>query len=167
MILYHFTSLYNLHNVGTENIMAVGLKAMPPDDLVEVVGFDFRCVWLTSNPDHPPNHSSAREVRITLVVPSNSRKLIYWPKILKKRIGKERFGAIDAYTTEYHKWYVHLGHIPLGCFRAVEYADAALREKMATKAPDDNESLFYAEHRDTEGPFEGKDSRTKQLDCGT
>jgi hypothetical protein len=32
MIFYHFTSCYNLENVGPENILAAGLKAMPVDD---------------------------------------------------------------------------------------------------------------------------------------
>jgi hypothetical protein len=29
MILYHFTSLWNLRNVGPDHILAAGLKAMP------------------------------------------------------------------------------------------------------------------------------------------
>jgi len=146
MILYHFTSLYNLENVGPENIMAVGLKAMPVDYLPEhIVGHNLRCVWLTTNPDHPPMHSSHREVRITVVIPSHSKRLVYWPKLLRKRMSPKQMVDLDNDTREYHKWYIHCGDIPLGRFRAVEYADANLRETMLHRSPDDIEPLFYAE----------------------
>jgi hypothetical protein len=145
MILYHFTSFYNLENVGPENIMAVGLKAMPVTNLPEeIVGNDFRCVWLTTNPDLPPMHSSHREVRIKLVIPSHSRQLIYWPKVLRKRMSAQQMVNLDKDTMEHHNWYIHRGDIPLTCFRAVEYADADLRAKMLHRSPEDVGPLFYA-----------------------
>jgi len=42
MILYHFTSLYKLENVGPQNILKYGLKAMP---IVHLFGLE--AVWLT------------------------------------------------------------------------------------------------------------------------
>jgi hypothetical protein len=131
VILYHFTSLYNLENVGPENIMAVGLKAMPVMDWPEEGLGGVDCVWLTANPDLPPMHSSHGEVRIKLVVPSSSRRLVHLPRLLRKRVSPEQLAGLDAEAGgEWRRFYMYLGDIPSSFFWAVEYADAARREQM-------------------------------------
>jgi hypothetical protein len=145
MILYHFTSLYNLENVGPENIMAVGLKAMPCTDWLEKIVGKVSCVWLTTNPDLSPIYHGKSEVRIKLVIPSSDRRLVYVPKLLQKRCRPEELANLDADIAEnFRSFYMYLADIPLDRLRAVEYADAAFRKKMLSSVPDDR-PLFYAE----------------------
>ena len=132
MILYHFTSFYNLKN-GPENILAVGLKAMPVTDWPEEVFGGVDCVWLTSEPDLPQRHSSYGEVRIKVVIPSSDKRLIHAPKLLRKRLSPEQLAGFDAETGKaWRTFYIFLGSVPLDCFRAVEYADAELREAVSS-----------------------------------
>ncbi len=119
MILYHFTSLFNLKNVGPENILAVGLKAQPARQ--PVVGPIPDCVWLTSNPDMPKDYSSFAEVRIELVIPSSDKRLVPYPKYFRKHTGH----AIDIVkipqTEEAKRFYLYFGDIPLSALRVVNY----------------------------------------------
>jgi hypothetical protein len=125
MFLYHFTSLYNLKNVGPENILAFGLKAAPCD-WVDVLGYVDDCVWLTNDPDLPPQHSSSSEVRITVVIPSADRRLVHLPALMRKRYGP----TIEPTTTS-RTFYLYLGNIPLTSLRAVDYGNAANRARGA------------------------------------
>jgi len=136
VILYHFTSFYNLKNVGPENILAVGLKAMPVKNCPEGVIRQLRCVWLTTNSDLPPIFSSHAEVRIKLVIPSSDRRLVHLPNLLRKRLSPEQLARVDAETDRAGRtFYVFFGDIPLDRFRAVEYADAARRAEMISVDP--------------------------------
>jgi hypothetical protein len=127
MILYHFTSLYNLGNVGPENILAVGLKPFPVHDYPEDIQAKIpEAVWLTSNPEHTvASMSSYDEVRLTVVIPSTDKRLVRWYKwvrkhcphlveIMEKTSRENNLGA--------EGWYLYLGPVPLGRIRAVEHA---------------------------------------------
>lgn len=138
MILYHFTSFYNLANVGPENICAVGLKAMPCTDWPEEVVGKVNCVWLTSNSDLAGKYHGQSKVRIRLVITSSDRRLIYLPKLLRKRLAPEQLADLDAdIARDFRSFYMYLGDIPLDCLRAVEYADAARRAQMLSVEPDE------------------------------
>jgi hypothetical protein len=132
MILYHFTSLYNLRNVWPENILAAGLKAMPVKDWPEkAVGKIKRCVWLTTNSDLPFQFCSYSEVRIKLVIPSSERRLVHVLKRVRKRVSSEFIAGVDADTAgQWRTFYMYFGDIPIDCFRAIENGSSALREEM-------------------------------------
>jgi hypothetical protein len=128
MIMYHFTSLYNLGNVGPENIMAAGLKAHPLDwpDLLGLNG-----VWLTSSPDVPEGLSGQYEARIKVIIPSHDRKLIHLYRYLRKRLSLEAIANLDAvHGGAWRTFYVYTGDIPLSRIQAIEYANADKRAKI-------------------------------------
>jgi hypothetical protein len=140
MILYHYTSFYNLRNVGPENIVAFGLKAMPAD-WPELLGL--KGVWLTTDPDMPGILTTCheREVRIRLVIPSSDKRLIHVPKLLRKLLCPEERASLEAglneVSTAWREWYFYQGDIPCGAgyIRAIEYADEATREETR-QSPD-------------------------------
>jgi hypothetical protein len=137
VILYHFTSFYNLKNVGPENICAVGLKAMPCTDWPEYIVGKVNCVWLTTNSDLSPTYHFEGEVRIRLVIPSSDRRLVYLPQLLRKRARPEELAGLDAEIAEdFRSFYMYLADIPLDRFRTVEYADAARRAEMISVDPE-------------------------------
>ena len=137
MIFFHFTSFYNLENVGPENILAAGLKAMPVKGwwAKEAIGTIRRCVWLTTNPDMSPLYASYSEVRISLVISSSDRRLVHLPKLLRKRACNELMTELDADTGgHWRTFYMYLSDITLNYIRVVEYADPARREPMLSGA---------------------------------
>jgi hypothetical protein len=94
MRLYHFTSSYNLKNVGPENIVAVGLKPHRIDwgGLCD----DREGVWLTSDPDYATGGamSAHAQVRITVVIPSTRiRPATRYPAATTLAVGE-----VDAQT---------------------------------------------------------------------
>jgi hypothetical protein len=117
VILYHFTSLWNLGNVGPDNILAVGLKAFPanwPDLLGRTV------VWLTSDPDMPDGLCAQHDMRIALKIPSHDRKLIHVHKLLKKKLPQWAIDNLDRTSAQHggdwRTFYIYEGDIPLEYF---------------------------------------------------
>jgi hypothetical protein len=137
MILYHFTSLWSLGNVGPDNILAAGLKAMPADrngDYVAAVGHIPDCVWLTANADMADGYSSFSEARIKLVIQSTDKRLVAWPKYVRRnaRVPVEALHKIvNSISTEWQHWYLYFGNIPPDAFRAVETTEEAVRANAA------------------------------------
>jgi hypothetical protein len=133
MKLYHYTDLWPLEKGGT--ILAEGLKAaaggrhaeLPPSEPV---------VWLTSE-DTPIRWSSrAPEVRITLDLQPNSRRLVRWEDWLRKHEPK-LFDALNSGRIEmpsgnsWKCWYCYFGDIPPSKFQAIEYYPDAVKQDVA------------------------------------
>jgi hypothetical protein len=131
MDLYHFTSLYNMENVGPENILAVGLKARQCVDWPERIARELYCVWLTDNPNLQSIYCSHHEVRIQVSIPSHDRGLVHFPKLIRKRLSIEQQACLPP---EARSFYVYLGDVPLHHLKAVEYADVARRKEMLKEA---------------------------------
>ena len=73
------------------------------------------------------------EVRIKVVIPTSDKRLIHAPKLLRKRLSPEQLAGFDAETGKaWRTFYIFLGDVPLNCLRAVEYADAKLREGVSS-----------------------------------
>ena len=140
MILYHFTSFYNLENVGPENILATGLKAFPLDFDGSDIVRQHKGVWLTSDPDYTKTEtiSSYSEARITVVIPSTDRRLVRWESWLRKHCSAERFEELAKVSeqtsaeigVDWKDWYVYFGAVPPNRIRAIEYADPEKRTRM-------------------------------------
>lgn len=122
MILYHFTSLYNLQNAAPEAILAAGLKPQPLAGWEHWAGLDAPPgVWLTRNPgdDHLASTVISRfdECRLTVVVPSRDRRLRKWRQyVLKRHPGEgERLDAIVREASEgvldLRDWFIYFGTI--------------------------------------------------------
>jgi hypothetical protein len=135
MILYHFTSFYNLKNHGPENIVAVGLKPGEDSwkdwvDMMEPV-MPPPVVWFTTNPsptglfgNNGNGHNS--EARITVVIPSSDRKLVSWMTYLREHDrqlleylrtcnGKALAGLSD--------YYLYFGRVPPVRIERIKYVD--------------------------------------------
>jgi hypothetical protein len=139
MILYHFTSLYNLGNVGPDNIIAVGLKP-------SAIGWE-GCehapdsVWLTIDPDLPSvgHIASFSEVRVTVVIPSADKRLVRWEKWVRKHSSDRIVEVANKTWIGWRSFWVYFGSVPPERIRVIEYTDPALREKMSKgeEIPDD------------------------------
>jgi hypothetical protein len=111
MRLYHFTSFYNLKNVGPENILAVGLKPHRID--WGGVCDDREGVWLTSDPDYATGDamSAHAEVRITVVIPSTDRRLVRWEKWMRRHCDPDLLRVADETAKkggfDWREWYVY------------------------------------------------------------
>jgi hypothetical protein len=147
MKLYHFTDAYNLFNVEPNNILDAGLipgvgsgKHLMPwvQDFTEVPIALPDVVWFTRNPQPVPpmfengqtGERSNKEVRITVVIPSTSKRLMRWQRWLRTRLlkGNDICATLDAIVgPSWREWYVHFGCVPNGTFRAVDYADPERR----------------------------------------
>jgi len=145
MILYHFTELALLEDEGT--ILEEGLRphesyrgdALPP----------LGVVWLTIEEDYRWANGMASErgnCRIRLAIPSHDRRLVHWPKWLRKRAPAviELLALCDIeagsnrHITQMNTTWCYFGNVPLTYFRAVEYADPA--ERAAYEANPDAEA---------------------------
>jgi hypothetical protein len=134
MILYHFTDFYLLEAGGT--ILTEGLKPgvekqgwwFPPHDVV----------WLTTEEDYrwaERKASEADQCRIRLAIPSHDRRLVHWPKWLRKRAPEiiamlalcDSKDGGNAHTASMNATYCYFGTVPLAYFREIEYADPAKR----------------------------------------
>ncbi len=135
MILYHFTSFYNLKNVGPRNIQAAGLRASAAGmgDWASTFEFGLKprsVVWLTSDPDPKILFEKPADCRIEVTIASSDKRLVHWIQYARKHsraphlIDKAGVGGMTS-------WWLYLGDIPLRKIRAVEYADPARR--AATK----------------------------------
>lgn len=95
--LYHFTNFWSLKNAGPDAILEAGLKAHDPNEDYPMFGGKLRpCVWLTSQTELPVKmqKAAAQEVRITVELSSASKRLISWPRLLRRlRIFNEAGGA--------------------------------------------------------------------------
>lgn len=156
MILYHFTDFYALENAGPEAILKAGIKAHDPNGDYPMFSGKLRpCVWLTSAPELPEMFYSAggKECRIAVELSTVSKRLVSWPKLLRKTMifnetataydtGIERFERMErdksirvdlgrdpteAELKAWRHWYVHFGDIPLKAIREVNYADPKRR----------------------------------------
>ena len=139
-LLYHFTSLFNLENVGPDNILVVGLRERPVRDWWFLEGR--AGVWLTTNPDLPSDarpHASYSEVRIEVRIPSSDRALVDIPKLMRRHLSPAAITNVDLTGWEWRNFYLYEGDIPVDRFVAVEYADAARREEIIMKraSPED------------------------------
>jgi hypothetical protein len=140
MILYHFTSFYNLKNVGPENILAVGLKPgkdswreWPLEPVPPPV------VWFTTNPNPTVRYAGYWEARITAMIPSHDRKLIGFAAYLRKHYteGLEFLQGHGPIMQEgLRDFYLYFGHVPVSRFRAVDPVETeAEPEGLATENP--------------------------------
>jgi hypothetical protein len=138
MRLYHFTSLralvgdvrlplgkVDLRTVAAPgSIIADGLKPCKES------GYDHRlrsplpsCVWLTSDPDaghktHMGNHFSKYiDFRVTVIIPSNDRRLVHWPKYFRKHAGCALPEAAQNVTATFYVYFGELTRI-VGISRA-------------------------------------------------
>jgi hypothetical protein len=131
MILYHFTDFSCLENGGT--ILKEGLK--PATDAIHGCLPPHGVVWLTTQEDYQWANGMASErdqCRIKLAIPSHDRRLVYWPKWMRKhapdiiemlRICNCGFDHAEQIATTY----CYFGTVPLAYFREVEYADPVRR----------------------------------------
>jgi hypothetical protein len=131
MLLYHFTQLYNLENVGPENILAIGLKPSVGQREYAFLGLEPCVVWLTSDPLPPKpmtNLWHGGEIRITVVIPSTDGKLVRFEKYLRQqgvRIDPSQLEAYEGVTPSQlersvKSCYVYFGEIPSSRIRKVE-----------------------------------------------
>ena len=88
-------------------------------------------VWLTTNPDMSNDFVTGNTLdrgnwRITVVIPSADRRLVYWPKYFSKRTGGDYVISSEDRAHAYRLareatgFYLYFGAIPLDRFRAVE-----------------------------------------------
>jgi hypothetical protein len=145
MILYHFTSFYNLKNVGPENIVAVGLRPGQNSwkdwvDMMEPVPPPV--VWFTANPSptgvfgkNGNEHNS--EVRITAVIPSSDRKLVSWMTYLRRH-DRQLLEYLRTYNAKVREglsdYYLYFGHVPSARIERIAYADPKARAAMTEPA---------------------------------
>ena len=121
MILYHFTDYWLVRTILKE-----GLKPgsfFDPD-------YDWppaNAVWLTTQ-----NHqesifgwSSLKEIRITLVIPSNDQRLVRWKRWLQRH-DPHLLVAVHGATWVTYCW-VYFGIVPASCIEAWEFTDLALK----------------------------------------
>jgi hypothetical protein len=126
MIFFHFTS------VNIENVLAVGLKAMPVEDcLQKVIGKVEKCVWLTTDRDLPQGFSSS-EIRIRLVISKSDKRLVHWTP-LRKRGSSDLTEKLNAGVAGHlSPFYLYFGDIPPRLFRSIE-GDAARLESFSSR----------------------------------
>ena len=128
MLLYHFTQVHNLKNVGPENILAVGLKPSVGQREFAILGLEPCVVWLTSDPLPPKPITDmwyGGEIRITVVIPSSDRKLVRLEKYLRRhggRLDPSRYEGVSPsqLADSFKSTYIYFGEIPRRQFRMVE-----------------------------------------------
>ena len=127
-LLYHFTFLRYL-----ESIAAEGLK--PKGDIVWLTA-DPRTFYATDRHGRPLPPSHAHDCRITVVIPSDDRRLVRWERVLRKRGGAERIefflrnphlGRERALNTVLD-WYCCFGAVPPEYFREIVEVDTCWRD---------------------------------------
>jgi hypothetical protein len=134
MILYHFTDWYFLEAGGT--ILKEGLKPAAEIDDLPPHGV----VWLTTEEDYRWAEGKSRELdqqcRIRLAIPSHDRRLVHWPKWLRKHAPDViEMLAVGSYPAGYDyriplsTTYCYFGTVPLTYFRVVEPADPEARAR--------------------------------------
>jgi hypothetical protein len=137
--LYHFTAFWNLRNVGEDNILAAGLRPGVSTEYWPLDGIP-PCVWLTANGDDR-FFERAPECRITVVIPTRDRRLVSWPKYLRKAVGAADFekmtqaqdrerNAVGQVIT-WRQWWMYFGTVPLSMFTVVDCADPVRRAEAA------------------------------------
>jgi hypothetical protein len=159
MILYHYTALVHLlgeaglnelrkTEIGDEgfegsdfatpdSILKGGIRPHNSGDYDALLGEPMRdCVWLTTNPDMSAvflnsNYMDHGEWRVTVVIPSTDRRLVFWPKYFSRRTGREYVVSSEDRSHAYRcareaaGFYVYFGAIPPGRFRAIDQVDRA------------------------------------------
>jgi hypothetical protein len=131
MILYHFTPFYYLQNDGT--ILKEGLR--PSDGAKHGMLPPVGVVWLTTEEDyqwHERKSSELDQCRIRLAIPSHDRRLVHWPKWLRKHAPDiiDMLARCDCgydHREAMNTTYCYFGTVPLFYFREVGYADPARR----------------------------------------
>jgi hypothetical protein len=120
--LYHFTSLWNLGNVGPGNIRAAGLKPFPNDYDDLLVKPSPPLVWLTTDGEawqDGQSLASFMEARLTVELPASDSRLKHWWTYFCDRVTPEDRAFIvspthpDRALFEYAErhWYVYFGTV--------------------------------------------------------
>lgn len=134
MILYHFTSLAALAGDDSSvaaatpgSILAAGILPAKADDYDEMLRAPLPpCVWLTSDPDMPDDFRTQHGVRISVVIPSTDRRLVHWPKYIRKQdVGMMEAAMAAADFPAVAKragknFYVYFGAVELDRLRKIE-----------------------------------------------
>jgi hypothetical protein len=90
---YHLTSRAALVGDGGSvgavtpgSILVAGIVPAKSDDYDDLLRSPPMpaCVWLTSDPDMPDDFCTRHGVRISVVIPSADRRLVHWPKYIRK-----------------------------------------------------------------------------------
>jgi hypothetical protein len=130
MILYHFTDFAYLETCGT--ILKEGLKPSVGKQGIDLPPHGV--VWLTASPTADWADESP-ECRIRLAIPSHDRRLVKWDKWLRKHAPDviEQLAQCDCgfdHDRSIRNNWCYFGNVPLGMFRAVEYADPERRAEI-------------------------------------
>ena len=90
--------------------------------------------WLTSSPTATYAVGAGPDCRITLAVPSHDRRLVHWPKWLRKHGEHAMIDMLKRdFATIWQSNWCYFGTVPLSYFRAIEYADPERRAEAATR----------------------------------
>jgi hypothetical protein len=70
-------------------------------------------VWLTRNPEIAPGHSSFRQLRLTVTIPSTDRRLKNWEDYVRRHAcDYDYYLATPRPSREADHWFVYFGTIP-------------------------------------------------------
>jgi hypothetical protein len=118
MILYHFTGPWL-----REPILSGGLDPFKRSDAVDSALHSPLppCVWLTTDPEMPDDHSSANGLRITIDIPDDDPQLRHWPTYLREQAKDETKDTLEeviASDEPMDSFYCYFGTIPPEWFKA-------------------------------------------------
>jgi hypothetical protein len=158
MILYHFTFIHVMRKVNPNNTDPVkdapaiwtwngGLRPGPKsmDNWSDEYFDPPPAVWFTNNPR--PGGTLARvgedgqqieyELRITVAMPPNSKRLVHWASYVTKHVGERwRTRALtEAQFAEVERWYCYFGTVNQSYIRAIDLVMDLKREVPATLVP--------------------------------
>jgi hypothetical protein len=131
---YHFTSRAALVGDGGSvaaatpgSVLVAGILPAKSDDYDPVLRSPLPpCVWLTSDPDMPDDFCTRHGVRISVVIPSTDRRLVHWPKYIRKHdAGIVETQCRAPYTPAFAQraaaqFYVYFGPVALDRIRKVD-----------------------------------------------
>ena len=110
-MLYHFTGRWL-----REPIRRDGLKPAKPSGVDHALRSPLPpCVWLTTDPEMPDDHSTFNDLRITVDIPSGDQRLQHWPTYLREQAKDEfrdKIEAVIASDPPAQLFYCYFGTIP-------------------------------------------------------
>ncbi len=150
MILYHYTALSHLLGEDVVSALRKGEIGWPIDDDMAAPGSILKaglspnqcgdydsllaepmpaCVWLTTNPDMSAvflngNYLDHGNWRVTVVIPSTDRRLVHWPKYMRRRAFFE-MQISEWMRREAEGFFCYFGEVARDRIRAVGHSDRA------------------------------------------
>jgi hypothetical protein len=118
MILYHFTG-----RGLRQPILAGGLNPRKySDDIDHALSSPLPpCVWLTTDPEMPDDHSSFNGLRITVDIPNDDPQLQHFPTFLGSQAKAEcKNDLVKAIDADMQLFYCYFGTIPPERFKAID-----------------------------------------------